>query len=418
MRARVCDGDDIRTRRTLPGVLWGCVGLAWLVLATVEVILPSAGEAFTNADVDRIQKSHAAAVADAYLGEGRNELQRGRYIRAIRLLSEAMKRGGGIEAYKLRSQAYCGRGKYAEAVADMTRVLESGSSGPDDYVIRGDAYNAQHDHLAALADYNTAINRDPLWVDAYRGRGTVYMAMERYDLAIKDFQVVIQNVPGDSEASFNMGMACMLADLPAAARSCFAKALQTESAPQRKELVEKRLAELPQTSEFEQRVGGMSGYLSRSPGPPERTPPAGSTVAAVNRVEPQKSSAGEPDKSETPARRRPPPKGLIELRKAMNGASSKDKVLSGNLTGSYMGFSWTFRFETRGRDVSATIRVHHPTGKEETHLCRGTVDGSFVDASDQDGYRFQGRLTNDLRLVGMLTTNHGRSFSVNMPLEE
>jgi len=321
----------------------------------------------------------------------------------------------------LRGQAYCARGAYPEAITDLTSFLQFKPTDPSGYVLRGDVHIVNRNYQRALADYNTAVASDPLWIDAYKGRGIAYMALEKYGLALRDFQVGLQSNPADVEILTNMGIACMLADMPETAANFFRRALETQKGPERKRRLEEWLAQLPQKSDFEQQMGGLPGYVALSPANPEPVETARASIGAQSGQGTggsHSNQANAPDKLHSQSARRPVPKGFIDLQKSYAAAQAGDKNLSGKLAGSYMGYKWTFSFETKGRHVSAVIRVHPPVGPEETHVCKGTFDSGLVDASDQTGYRFQGRVTEDLRVLGTLTTNHGQSFAVDMPLED
>lgn len=391
------------------------VGHALWIIALVLTFAGLATLVCADEIVDRIRRDRAAERVEALLEEGRMQLERGAHIRAVRVLSEAIKKGAKPEAYKFRGQAYLASGVYPEAIEDFTRFVQSGVGGTEGLILRGDAYNARRDYVNALNDYNAVIQRDPLCMDAYLGRAIVYLGRERYAAAMNDFQVVLQTDARNVEALTNMGFACILADLPGAARTYFHKALEVESSPQWKERIEGWLNKLPESSPFEAKIGGLSGFLSRELKVQGPRGTLGSGHPA--QMSPDKISA-DPSGVQAKTEKRTPSKSLLELRRALSTDAAEEKPVSGKVTGSDMGFRWTFTFRAKGRHVVGSLRIVGPGGFDETHHCTGTYDRGFVDASDRMGYRFQGRVTDDLRLVGTLTTNQGMSFAVNMMLED
>lgn len=389
-------------------------GAMWMV-ALICMITDLSNVVSADEVVDRIRRDRAAERVEAYLEEGRQQLERGAHIRAVRVLSEAIKRGARPEAYKYRGQANLASGAYPEAIADFTRYSQSGAGAVEGLILRGDAHTARGDYASALADYNTVIQRDPLCMDAYLGRALAYLGRERYAAAMNDFQVVLQTDARNLEALTNMGLACMSVDLPGAARTYFSRALEGESSPQWRERIAGWLDKLPETSPYEEKIGGLSGFLSRelkgqglgvSPGSGQPPRTAEGKIAGGLKAE------------QTATEKRAPSKNLLELRRALDADAGEERPVSGKVSGSDMGFRWNFTFRAKGRHVAGTLRIFGPAGFDETHHCTGTYDRGFVDASDRVGNRFQGRITENLRLVGTLTTNHGMSFAVNMPLEE
>jgi len=291
--------------------------------------------------------------------------------------------------------------------------VQSGAGGIDALILRGDAYVIRGDFPNALIDYNAAIARDPLCMDAYLGRAVAYLSRERYAAAMTDFRTVLQTDARNVEALTNMGFACMSVDLPEAARLYFRKALESEKSPRWKERIEGWLSTLPASSAFEQKIGGVSGYLSReSKGQPSES------ASGSGQTSPTSGDRSTPHYAGIKTATRTPSKNLVELRNALNMEAGEEKSVSGKVSGSHMGFKWTLTFQAKGRRVLGTFRIVGPAGFDETHYCTGTYDRGLVDAGDRMGYRFQGRVTEDLRLLGTLTTNHGTSFGVDMFLEE
>jgi|GEM_PF-859218 len=386
--------------------------LLWIaVLFFVFSLLPHL--ACSDEAIDRIRRDRATGRVEAYLEEGKQQLERGAHVRAIRLLSEAIKRGARPEAYQLRGQAYLAIGSYPEAIEDFTRFVQSGAGGTEALILRGDAHVTRGDFPNALIDYNAAIARDPLHMDAYLGRAIAYLSREKYAAAMNDLRTVLQTDAHNVEALTNMGVACMSVDLPEAARSYFRKALTVESSPRWKERIEDWLKASPVSSAFEQKVGGLSGYLSREL---KGQPPG---VALEQGQTPRTSSPQiSRESASTKTLPRTPSKNLVQLRNTLNMDAGDERQVSGKVTGSHMGFKWTLTFRAKGRRVLGTLRIIGPAGFDETHYCTGTYDRGLVDAGDRMGYRFQGRVTEDLRLVGTLTTNHGTSFGIDMDLEE
>ncbi len=235
------------------------------------------------------------------------------------------------------------------------------------------------------------------------------MAREKYDLAIADLQVVLRSEPTDAEALYNAGIASMLADLPIAARSFFARAMEAEISDNWRQRIEALVTHLPESSAYEQQVGGLTGYLAASSREEEKA--GRSAFDSVDFA----GTTGSPEESRSAESKT---RDFASLRKELTTPRSEDTHLKGDLSGTHMGFQWTFHFDNKGRSVSGVLRIRGPVGFEETHLCTGTLDRGLVEMSDRSGYRFQGRITETLHLVGTLSTSRGQSFSVNVPLKE
>jgi tetratricopeptide (TPR) repeat protein len=381
------------------------IGLFPIVLLAM---LHLSGHAFSDDLIKQMRQQNASERAEAYLAEGKKALQTGDFIRAIRVLSAAIKRGAGPEAFRERGVAFYLDKKYSEAVTDLTRFLSSGSPAPADYTLRGDAFIAQQDYEKAIFDYQSAIQKDPLYTEAYLGRGLANTALEKYDCAIRDFQVVLETQPRNTEALINVGLACAYADLPTSARTFFSLARDIEPSTAGKQRIETLIASLPDKSTFEQHIGGLPGYLSAS---------LSSTIDSQSlKKAPSATSRGLDGSSHIENDKRI--LGQLDLREVLNQAKSGSKNLAGMVAGNHMGFKWSLQFQSKGRFVSGVLKITAPSGHDETHTCNGTFDRGFVEASNQSGYRFHGRITENLRLLGVLTTNLGQSFSVDMQLED
>jgi tetratricopeptide (TPR) repeat protein len=379
------------------------------MFAACALVLVTTGSSFSDEYIDKVRQQRAAVRAEAYISETKAALARGDYLKAIRVATAAIQNGAGIEAYRLRAQAHYHKKAYADATTDLTRVVSGGSTDPADRVFRGDVFNIRREYQKALDDYGVVIQNDPLFLESYKGRSTIYIALERYDLAMRDLQVVLRSEPSDPEALYNMGVACVLADLPSTARSYLESALKVETSDGWRRRVETLLAKLPENSMFEQKVGGLAGYLETS------SQAGGGQKQPGSKTAPHASGA--PDPPHVSARE----SGAVDnfpLKKDLLASRPENSHLKGSLAGSHMGFQWTFKFDSKGRNVSGVLHIRGPAGIEETHLCSGTVDRGFVEMSDRTGYRFHGRITENLRLLGTLSTNRGQSFSVDVPLRE
>jgi len=366
--------------------------------------------------VEKSRQDRVAERADAYLNEGKRELERGNLLRAIRLLSEAVRKGAGDEAYRLRGVAYGRRGALPEALADFSRCINANRSDPSAYVLRGDIHNARMDVGEALSDYDAAIKLDPLYMDAYRGRGTAYLALQRYDLSIRDLQVVLQDEPNDLETLTNLGLACKMAGLPNAARDFWKKALNLETDNKWRQAVQKMVNDLPEYSSLEKRVGDLQGYLSRMADLPPPEAPAGAKHQGshLNRSRDRARDSGFRQSDQQAGLKAKVGSDSQAVTGLNSGARSRTTWKTG---GSAMGMKWNAQLKMSGNRVSGVVRILNPSGNEETHYCYGSFENGLIKASDPSGFRFTGRVTDDSRLVGTLTANDGTTFSVEVPLE-
>jgi len=368
-------------------------------------------------DVLRFRQERVRQRTEAYLEEGKKEVQRGSYMRGIRLLSQAIAQGAGVDAFQFRGQAYYLAGLYAEAAADFNKVIQGAPRDPTGYNSLGDVYLAKGDYQSALKNYEMAIEVEPLFVDAYIGRGIVYVSLEKYALAINDFQKVLQTAPDDPRCLMNMANACLAADMPTAGRAFLEKALHTAQAPQIKKLIDDELPSFQNTSTYENIVGGLKDYLAKTSGTYES-----STVMSLAYSPRGLGDASHPRETS----RHAAPLRIRVTGNLPERAGSRINVrtlggvqeVSGTWDGTYMGLRWNIDFKASGNRISAILKIYSPSGKEDIHYCEGIVrDDGYVEASDNQGYRFTGKLTEDYRVIGTVTLADGKSMNLDLPLE-
>ncbi|MCL5126719.1 MAG: tetratricopeptide repeat protein [Deltaproteobacteria bacterium] len=363
---------------------------------------------WANELIDRIRMMRSKARVQAYVDEGRQQVETGAYIRAIRVLTEALKRGASSEAYEYRARAYEALGNMDSALKDLNRVIDSKPSDPKGYVTRADAESSMKYYDKAISDYNHAIELDPFLVDAYLGRSVVYAAIEQYELSIRDLELALKIDQHNPEALYNMGIVCMVADMPKAGRDYIGRTLAGNINPTDRERLVSILATAPQRSDYEDKKGGIDGVLTDLAKQERRnmsdtnknlaTPVPEGVNADQTRLPYAKKSVKEAD-----------------TRKLLAKIGKQD--FSGSSSGVYMGMRWNATFSFSGKKVKGTLKIVTPSGKRETHYGYGTFDNGAVEASDNMGFRFSGRVSDDLKLMGTMTTADGHSVSVDIPLD-
>ena len=358
--------------------------------------------------LEAYKKSRVKDRGMAFLEEGRKEVERGAYFRAIRVLTTAIQKGAGPEAYELRYRAYEAMGSYKEAYSDLSSFISSRPKDAGLYMIRADMSVRQKDWMKALDDYNRTIDLDPFIVDAYLARGIAKIAVERFESALADFEVALKIEPQNPEILYNAALASFAAGLPRIARSYADRAMRVELDQASRNHLREKYAKSPETSNYEEQAGNLKGLLSEtvklasiSPDPTPSNPSASVQDGPFKGL-PKIDAPGMAGK----------PKDLKQILEMIGREN-----FSGSWWGTYMGMSWTASFSFTGNSTSGVLRINTPSGKSETHYCRGAIDNGKVDASDQLGFRVAGRITDDLRFVGQISTPDNKSVSVDIPLQ-
>jgi tetratricopeptide (TPR) repeat protein len=376
-----------------------------ILLMVVSVM---AYESLAIEAVDRFRMLRVKARAESFVEEGRRDLERGAYMKAIRVLSVAIGKGAGNEAYELRSKAYEAVGSKDLALKDLNHVIASRSTDPSGYVARADAATSMKYHERAISDYDRAIELDPFFIDAYLGRGAAFAAIEKYEFSIRDFELALKIDQNNPEAIYNMGIICFLAGLPEAGKDFVNRALNQETNPADRDRLVSLLAESPSQSEYEKKKGGINGIL-----------------AELAKTESFKLTSSDNTESKRGAKLNSNDQAKLDGHEKSNRATEARELLakigkedfSGTSFGNYMGLEWRASFRFSGNTVTGTLKIVTPSGKQEVHHGRGTVTNGVVEASDNLGFRFSGRVTDDFKLVGSMTTADGKSVSVDMPLD-
>ena len=83
-----------------------------------------------------------------------------------------------------------------------------------------------------------------------------------------------------------------------------------------------------------------------------------------------------------------------------------------------MGSQLRIDFQQTGGKISGVLRVRALTGREDVFHFRGTFDGRKIIASHSDGHNFSGKLTENRRVVGVLTTANGIKLNLDLPLNQ
>lgn len=342
----------------------------------------------SNEAVDLFRQRRVLNAAQAFLDEGRRELDRGVYVRAIRVLSQAINKGADPEAFKLRGQAYDSLEESQKAISDFSSYINARGSDPEGHILRGDAYNAAHGYENALSDFTRAIELDPSSGEAYLGSGIAYLGLEEYELAAKQFRLVMQHDPRNTDALTNLGLAYMLSNRPEEARGFFEKALQIEQDPKWKNRI--------------------ASWMND----------AGSGADSVSPAEAKKRDGLNEEESvplDTSASAGGSAVATRHARRPVAGPAAGKAALSGSWEGIYMGSKLRMQFQQSGRSINGSVRVQGPGAAENVYNFSGTFEHGKVVASHLSGCSFTGRLTDDRRLVGVLTTPEGGKIPVDLP---
>lgn len=341
----------------------------------------------SNEGVEAFRQKRLLNRGQMFLEEGRQELDRGSFVRAIRVLSQAISKGADPEAFKLRGQAYESIGEPEKALSDFSSYVAARGSEPEAYVLRGDAYNCHHDSEMALADFTRAIDLGSSSADTFVGRGIAYLGLEEFELAIKEFRMALQYDPGDTDALTDLGLAYMLANKPEEAVTLFEKALAVERDPKWK----MRLAAWMRDAQ----PGALVGGAAESP--------------SLNRTASwEKGRAPEEVSAETG------PKTLRQMRHSIARLPSSSTSLPGTWRGRYQGYDLSMQLQQSGRNLTGVLRVRPPAGPENSFNFVGTFENGKIVVSHHGGTSFSGRLADEHRLVGVLSTADGLKIPVDL----
>jgi hypothetical protein len=373
-----------------------------LVAFTVLWFLFGVGHRFCSGQSVETAQPRLSAYAQAYLEEGKGEMQRGSYLRAIRLFSAAIQ--NGADAYKLRGQAYLWTGDRDKALADITRYLSAQPSDPAAYLLRGDVAAANGHPAAALKDYRKAVKLAPSSAEAYVSRGLGYVALERYYSAVRDFETALRIDPRNLDALSNLGVVNMLANRPNEARECFNKALRLETNSRWQEILSAWLSRLPQETD-----------AAPDPDiPPEDDFPDGEI--AETEKDGTTDSTEENDSAKRALRSIGPPscQGAGSTRHSHAAPGRKWTHLSGKWETTYMGARITMDLSHAGGNLSGIMNIRNAFGKNDTYHFEGTLghEGT-IRATHHSGHLFEGRIADNGHIAGVLTTKLGRTIPVD-----
>ncbi len=143
-----------------------------------------------------------------FIFKGQTELQKEKYIDAIRSLNTAIiSKNDAFEAYFLRGIAKFSLGDYQGAVNDFTKTVKLHPLYVRAYQYRGISYDRLLDYAHAIRDYNKSLEIDPFNPDIFLARGDTKMHVHDFDGAIDDFSSSINLKNNVASAWLNRGIA-------------------------------------------------------------------------------------------------------------------------------------------------------------------------------------------------------------------
>ncbi|AGL17014.1 tetratricopeptide repeat protein [Actinoplanes sp. N902-109] len=143
------------------------------------------------------------------------EMRLGRVPAALRLVDEGLRRldqelpGDKHRLHRSvlvhnRGKAYLALGRLAEALADLSKVIELDPNYADYYFDRADARRRLGDITGAIADCDTAISLSPPFYELYYNRADLRAELGDSAGAISDFGYVVELEPDQLDARVNV----------------------------------------------------------------------------------------------------------------------------------------------------------------------------------------------------------------------
>lgn len=147
-------------------------------------------------------------------------IAKGKYQEAIAKCTEVINKDPkDAPAYNARAHAYSALGKKQRAIKDFTKAIELDPQSPYYYFGRGDEYLSQRNHQRAIEDYTKGLNITPesfldaiivgpaMRASAYSSRGQAYAALGKKQQAIDYYNKAIQLNPNNSQLYLLLGNA-------------------------------------------------------------------------------------------------------------------------------------------------------------------------------------------------------------------
>lgn len=117
-----------------------------------------------------------------------------------------------IIAFRERGNGHRLAGRFDEALADLTRIIDMDPSYAKAIASRGLIYYTMGRHGEALAEFSRAIEMDPSYTWAFSNRGRVYWALGRQNDALADFTRAIDLNPSYTKALASRGLGYLATD--------------------------------------------------------------------------------------------------------------------------------------------------------------------------------------------------------------
>lgn len=367
-----------------------------------------------------------------YTQLGKAAVERGDNYRAVRLLTSALKKGGGAQAFKYRAQAYERLGLQEKASADVERYIQLKPRDPWGYTKRGAWYNLASKHDKALGQFLKAVQLDPSFAATHLGLGITYVALERHESAVHEFQKVLDLEPDNKDAFMNLGVALMLSGRVTEAREVLSKALQSQDDAKWKGRIERWLASLPPVAEASgpstERSTGDSKGMKRAPNSVEDSGGLGTRYDPVpgekaraghNRPKEQdRISSKDPENQESEGHL----SSDTELTKSETASSQPSPlILTGQWNTEYRGIEIGVNIRQVGDQISGVMTVDGPLVGSNSYPFNGTFSRGILRGHSREGHTFEGRINETGRVVGKFVIKGGPTVPVNFkvrPAEE
>lgn len=359
-----------------------------------------------------------------YTRLGRAALENGDYHRALRLLDTAVEKGGPPDAFKFRAEAYDHLGRREKAASDVEQYINLKPRDAWGYAKRGEWLNASLDHVKALGAFGHAVKLDRSSIDGHLGLGIAYMALEMYDPAIKEFKEVLSLKPQHPDALINLGVAHMLSGDPSNASTVLRKALQVVSDPRWKEKVEKWLEGL-RPEEQSEKLSAHVGPEASGRGSPDTSITRQASLPQNDALEDLARSVLGPAEQQTSQEEVPQDKSSVDTapprtRGVGQGARDGGRVSHDsqfNVTGSwnidYKDLKIKLDMKHSGKRLTGVMHVKAAWGQSGSFPFSGTFDGGRLRASSYEGHVFEGKVSSNGALKGVLKMKNGLQVPVN-----